>query len=137
MSVSSVSDAELGLTKIMPVDKAVLMADLYRAPELLNYYCLHECPIGCRRPISDRLVDIERAAVMLTHRLRTETVRRLKHSVVDIAEDGEVSDEEFEEFDGVVEELRGLAKVISEIEIIRDKEKLKRRKNGNRIGKDG
>ena len=38
MSVSSVADAELGLTKCMPVDKAVLMADLYNAPQLLNYY---------------------------------------------------------------------------------------------------
>ena len=61
MSVSAVSDAELGLTKIMPVDKAVLMADLYNAPELLNYYCLNECPIGCRRAISDKMVDIEMA----------------------------------------------------------------------------
>lgn len=32
MSVSAVSDAELGLSKCMPVDKAVLMADLYKAP---------------------------------------------------------------------------------------------------------
>ncbi len=29
MSPSSVADAELGLTKFMPVDKAVLMADCY------------------------------------------------------------------------------------------------------------
>ena len=48
MSVSSLADAELGTIKCMPVDKAVLMAVLYKAPQLLNYYCLHECPIGCR-----------------------------------------------------------------------------------------
>lgn len=51
MSVSAVADAELGLSKCMPVDKAVLMADLYRAPHLLNHYCLHECPIGCRHSV--------------------------------------------------------------------------------------
>lgn len=43
MSVSAVSDAELGLSKCMPVDKAVLMADRYNAPYLLNHYCLNEC----------------------------------------------------------------------------------------------
>lgn len=32
MSVSSLADAELGNTKFMPVDKAVLMADRYNAP---------------------------------------------------------------------------------------------------------
>ena len=37
MSVSAVQDAELGITKHMPVDKAVLMADTYCAPELLNH----------------------------------------------------------------------------------------------------
>lgn len=46
MSVSALADAELGLTKCMPVDKAVLMADRYNAPQLLNYYCLHECPLA-------------------------------------------------------------------------------------------
>lgn len=40
MSVSSLADAELGNTKFMPVDKAVLMADRYNAPWLLNHYPL-------------------------------------------------------------------------------------------------
>ena len=35
MSRSAVADAELGISKVMPVDKAVLMADLYRQPQLL------------------------------------------------------------------------------------------------------
>lgn len=36
MSVSAVADAELNLTKCMPPDKAVQMADLYKAPHLLK-----------------------------------------------------------------------------------------------------
>lgn len=69
MSVSSVADAELGLTKCMPVDKAVLMADMYKAPELLNYYCLNECPIGCRHPISDEVLDVDRITVKILKNL--------------------------------------------------------------------
>ena len=38
MSEDAVKDAELGLSKCMPVDKAVLMADLYNAPQLKCYY---------------------------------------------------------------------------------------------------
>ena len=34
ISVSSLTDYELGLTKNIPVDKVVLMSDLYNAPEL-------------------------------------------------------------------------------------------------------
>ena len=43
ISVSTLADYELGNTKIVPVDKVVLMADLYRAPELITGYCMKEC----------------------------------------------------------------------------------------------
>ena len=125
MSVSAVSDAELGLTKIMPVDKAVLMADLYNAPELLNYYCLSECPIGGKRPISDKVVDIERATVKLTKILRKETVQWFKYGLQDIAADGMVGDDELDAFDEIVDELREVSKIISELEIIRNRIKAK------------
>ena len=94
MSVSAVADAELGLTKCMPVDKAVLMADLYNAPQLLNYYCLHECPIGCRHSISDEVVDIDRVTVKLLKGLRVDKLEEIKDSLLDIAEDGKITDDE-------------------------------------------
>lgn len=72
MSVSAVADAELGLSKCMPVDKAVLMADLYRAPHLLNHYCLHECPIGCRHSLSDEVLGIDRVTVKLLKSLKVD-----------------------------------------------------------------
>ena len=45
ISVSSLADYELGNTKVIPVDKVVLMADIYNAPELMAWYC-SECLIG-------------------------------------------------------------------------------------------
>lgn len=50
ISVSTLADYELGNTKVVPVDKVVLMADLYNAPELKTGYCKHECPI-CEKTI--------------------------------------------------------------------------------------
>lgn len=126
MSVSAIADAELGLSKIMPVDKAVMMADLYGEPALLNFYCLHECPIGRKRPLSDDRISIDRATVKLTKSLRKEMVQYFKYGLQDIAADGEVSDDEFEAFDEIVDELREVSKIISELEIIRDKAKTKR-----------
>lgn len=94
MSVSSVADAELGLSKCMPVDKAVLMADLYNAPQLLNYYCLHECPIGCRQSLSDKVLGIERVTVKLLKSLKIEDLDEIKDKLVDIAADGLISEDE-------------------------------------------
>ena len=121
MSVSAVADAELGLHKAMPADKAVMMADLYNAPSLLNWYCLHECPIGRERPISDETVELERAVVKLTKVLRKEAVQYFKHGLQDIAADGSITEDEFERLDRIVDGLRDVSRIISELEVIRDK----------------
>lgn len=118
MSVSAVADAELGLTKCMPVDKAVLMADLYNAPQLLNYYCLHECPIGCRHSISDEVVDIDRVTVKLLKGLRVDKLEEIKDSLFDIAEDGKITDDEKPELKEVLDYLDSLAKTVSELKTI-------------------
>ena len=118
MSVSSVADAELGLTKCMPVDKAVLMADLYNAPQLLNYYCLNECPIGCRQSLSDKVLSIERVTVKLLKSLKVEELAEIKESLVDIAADGIISDEEKPELKEILEYLDELSRTISELKTI-------------------
>ncbi len=115
MSVSSVADAELGLSKCMPVDKAVLMADLYNAPQLLNHYCLHECPIGCRQPISDAVLEIDRVTLKFLKQLRIEELESIKETLIDIAEDGIIDDDEKPEMRRILVYLDELAKTISEI----------------------
>ena len=94
MSVSSLADAELGNTKFMPVDKAVLMADRYNAPWLLNHYCLNECPIGCRHSLSDEVVGIDRVTVKLLKSLKTEQLGEVKDTLLDIAADGKITEDE-------------------------------------------
>ncbi len=118
MSVSSVADAELGLAKCMPVDKAVLMADLYNAPHLLNYYCLNECPIGCRHSISDEVYDIDRVTVKLLKRLKVDDLEKVKDRLLDISEDGVIKDDEKPDLMSVLSYLDDLAKVISELKTI-------------------
>ncbi len=118
MSVSAVADAELGLSKCMPPDKAVLMADLYKPPHLLNHYCLHECPIGCRHSLSDEVVDIDRVTVKLMKSLRVEKLGEIKDALLDIAEDGKITDDEKPALKDVLDYLDGLAKTVSELKTI-------------------
>lgn len=121
MSVSSIADAELGLTKIMPVDKAVLMADMYKAPELLNHYCLNECPIGCRHSISEEVLDVDRITVKLMKNLSLDKLNEMRQKMLDIAYDGVVSDDEKPDLKEVVEYLEETSKTISELKILADK----------------
>lgn len=117
MSVSALAEAELGMTKCMPADKAVLMADRYNAPHLLNYYCLHECPIGRQRPISDEVVGIDRVTLKLLKKLRVDQLDEIKEKLVDIAEDGIISEDEKPDMKAIMEYLDDLSKTISEIQV--------------------
>ena len=118
MSVSAVADAELGLSKCMPVDKAVLMADLYNAPHLLNYYCLNECPIGCRLSLSAEVLSIERVTVKLLRELKVDKLGEIKDALLDIAADGKITDDEKPALQDVLEYLDSVAKTVSELKTI-------------------
>ena len=113
MSEDAVKDAELGLSKCMPVDKAVLMADLYNAPQLKCYYCNHECPIGRTMPISAESLDIDRVTVKLLNHLGIK--------LIDIADDGKITDDEKPELKNILSYLDDLAKTLSELRTIGEK----------------
>jgi len=118
MSVSAVSDAELGLTKIMPVDKAVLMADLYKAPQLLKFYCNNECPIAGCGCLSEEVNPIEKVTVNILKRTRFEDLAHVREKLVDIASDGEIAKDELDELSNVEDYLTELCKTISELKTL-------------------
>lgn len=121
MSEDAVKDAELGLSKCMPVDKAVLMADLYNAPQLKCYYCNHECPIGRTMPISAESLDIDRVTVKLLKNLRVSDLEEVKDKLIDIADDGKITDDEKPELKNILSYLDDLAKTLSELRSIGEK----------------
>ena len=100
---------------------AVLMADKYNSPNLLNHYCLNECPIGCRHSISEEIVDIDRVTVKLLKRLKIDDLEGVKEKLLDIAEDGVIDSKELPDLTGVVDFLDDLAKTISELKTISQK----------------
>ncbi len=121
MSEDAVKDAELGLNKCMPVDKAVLMADLYRKPELRNYYCLHECPIGRTLAISAETPGLERVTLKLLKNLRVEDLEDIKEKMLDIAEDGKITEDERPDLEAILTYLDQVSKTVSELRILGEK----------------
>jgi hypothetical protein len=121
MSEDAVKSTELGLEKHMPVEKAVLMADAYNAPDLLHHYCMHECPIGLTMPLSDEVLSIEHITVKLIKSLRVDELSKIKDKLVDIAEDGEIADDELEDLKKIMDYLGKLSRTISELKILGEK----------------
>ena len=115
VSEDVIDAVERNTYKHMPVETAVAMADVYHQPELLNHYCLHECPIGCHRSLSDEIVDIDRVTVKILKNMRLDVLEDFKNKLLDIAEDGKISAEEVPHLVELNEYLKGLSKTISEI----------------------
>ena len=118
MSEDAIKNTELGLEKHMPVEKAVILADLYGRPDLLNYYCIHECPIGVMHPLSDEVLPLEQVTLKLLSKLRLCQLDEVKNKLVDIAEDGQITDYEMKDLKDVLEYFEQVSRTISELKII-------------------
>ena len=119
VSVSSLADYELGITKVIPVDKVVLMAELYGAPELKAWYCAEECPIGRGFPMpSAELSSVERTAMQLLKQLRESDVQDVKDTLINITADGVISEDERVDLTRILEYLDGLIKAAGELRLI-------------------
>lgn len=103
VSVSSLADYELGNTKVVPVDKVVLMADLYNSPEIKNYYCTNECPIGEHTVHKLELAELDRLTIKVLSAFRG--IDEVKDKLIDIAADGVITEHEKPEFEDVLRAL--------------------------------
>ena len=120
-SVSTLSDYELGLTKIVPPDRVCKMADLYNAPELRNQYCASECPIGRYLSPVTNIGALETVTLKLIHKLRPAMIESLKADLIQIAQDGKIDAEEKPIFDDCLLALTELKQTIDELTLLASK----------------
>ena len=89
-SPSSVGGWESGNDRPSP-EAVMLMSDLYHAPELKNYYCRNECPLGEGMP-ELKIRDIDRITVMTLSAIKK--VSQSRDNLLEIVEDGIISEDE-------------------------------------------
>lgn len=121
ISVSTLADYELGNTKVVPVDKVVLMADLYNAPELITWYCMRECPIHGFLTLATEEKSIQGIALRLLRGFNEDELKSMKEDLIEITEDGIISSDEIPKLKTILEKLEKMAEIISEMKITSEK----------------
>ncbi len=91
-----------------------LMADLYNAPELRNYYCTEICPLGCDIP-KIGAVDLDRITVRALSSFKK--IGQTEEILLDIAEDGIISDDERPAMQKVLENLGELEAIAQNLKV--------------------
>ena len=104
---------ESGITNPYP-EEIHMMADLYNAPELENYFCTNMCPLGRDMPRAE-VEDIDRITVRVLSTFRK--IGDTKETLLDITEDGVISDDEKGSLNKVLQNLDELEKVAQSLKI--------------------
>lgn len=104
---------ESGLVNPYP-EEIHLMADLYNAPELRNYYCTEICPLGCEIPKAV-VADLDRIAIRALSAFRK--LGETRELLLDITEDGIISEEERPDLQKILKELEELEAVTQNLRI--------------------
>ena len=109
---------ELGL--ICPYPEEVrMMADAYNAPELCNYHCTTDCPIGRETVPKAEAGGLEQIAVRVYSALRTAD--KIREQLIEIAADGVIDDSERPTLAQISARLRRMQAAASELQIYIDK----------------
>ena len=122
VSVSSLADYELGNTKVVPVDKVDLMAQLYKAPQLRTQYCKAECPIGKYIPMATELKGIESVVIQLIQLLDESKIEDIKKLLLSVASDGQVDVCDIHVLKDIKKHLEQVQTAISSLSLLCDKE---------------
>lgn len=104
---------ESGIANPYP-EEIRLMADLYNAPELENYYCTNICPLGGDMPKAD-IATLDRISIRAL-----STFRKLgdtKEMLLDVAADGIVDESEKADMQKILENLEELEQVAQSLKL--------------------
>lgn len=121
ISVSSLADYELGMTKFVPVDKVRLMADLYNAPQLMNGYCKYECPLGQHRILPTKVESVELSTVKFINALDEIDLHKIQSRLTSIACNGVIDEDEKDDFLKIVEQLNRVQEQIERLKLLAGK----------------
>ena len=92
--------------KVPEPDDVASMAKVYDAPELCNYYCTNQCPIGGGKPTL-MYEDLSEIAVRLMTAMHF--LQKSSDTIYRVFEDGKINDYEVDDFMRIIEILKKLS----------------------------
>lgn len=108
--------------KIQP-DDIVALSRAYNKPELRNYYCCHQCPIG-EIDAPEVIYKDNVHEILINMVVSLETINRDKTRLMEILADGTVDSDEISDFNRIQEELEKISMTVEAIQLWCEKMKL-------------
>ena len=102
--------------KIVPTPADVLsMAKAYKNPQLCNYYCANECPIGMKYVPEVHVKDLSQ--VILEMLASLNSMNRKRERLIEITADGVIENEELADFVNIKKELERISITVDALQL--------------------
>lgn len=110
---SRLARIELDSTVPYP-EEVLLMADMYRAPELKNYFCRETCPLGKNVPKIE-CTNLDRIGIRALSSFRK--ISTAKELLLDITEDGVIDASEKEDLSKIIDILDEVGSIAQNLKV--------------------
>lgn len=116
LSIDRTRLARIELETILPYpEEVVIMSKAYNAPELLNFFCARECPIGKGNVHEVTMDDLDRLTLKVLGSLKD--IDSLRMALIAISEDGVVTSSEEKQFYAILDSLDKIAENANALKI--------------------
>ena len=96
-------------------DEILAIAEAYRSPGIINYYCTHDCDIGGKYVNEVKPKELSQIAVETLNSLNK--LNQVKERLLEIVEDGEVTEDEYADFRMIKSNLDKLSQSVESIQL--------------------
>lgn len=104
--------------KVYP-DEVLTMAEKYRQPNLCNYYCANQCPIGQQYVPEIQIKDLSQIVLEMLASLNS--MHRQKERLIEITADGRISGDELADFIYIQEALERISITVETLQLWSEK----------------
>lgn len=96
-------------------EEVLLMSDKYKQPNLCNYYCANQCPIGQQYVPEIKIKDLSQ--IVLETLASLNAMQKKKERLIEITVDGKISGEELHDFIHIQEELEKISIAVETLQL--------------------
>ena len=96
-------------------DEILAMAECYKNPALCNYFCSHECPIGKEYVPEVKMKELSQVTLEVLASLNA--IEREKNRLIEITVDGEITEDEMEDFKEIQDRLSKISLAIDSLQL--------------------
>ena len=96
-------------------DEVMVMADAYKKPNLCNYFCSHECPIG--REYVPEIQPKDLSQIVLEMLASLNTIDKHRDRLIEITADGKIGTDEMTDFQTIQEQLSKISLSVESLKL--------------------